>query len=159
MIIALWYDYVGVTQSLAQLSRSFSGVLGSSYNTILTFQGTRTFTELVYDEEGSIVSASDYNTITLRARLRPVKNINPDINIGSPNKGIYLEGYFARGVEYKGNLPAQMDCTIKNENAQLVGKFYPLVTLESNETEDYFIRSATGNILRGYFETDGHLPP
>ena len=152
-----WYDYTGTSSSLNTLSRSLKGILGSSYNATFTFS-TQSFDSFSYDDFGNIVVSSNSSNITLRAKLTPKKDIDNNINIGSPMTRLYLEGYLVGNQNYKGNLPLVMECTLKNEATILTGSFHTVVTLDNSVTSDHGYRLATGSMVKGYFQTNGNLP-
>lgn len=155
--MGIWYDYSGINATLKSLSLSHKGILGSSFNADFTFS-SQSFDSLSYDDSGSAVVNSSSIAITLKAKLAPKKDVNNNINIGSPQTGVYLEGYLVGNQNYRGNLPMVVNCTIKNEQTTITGTFHSILSLDNSTTEDGGYRLATGSVIKGYFQTDGNLP-
>jgi hypothetical protein len=151
----LLFNYSGINNCLNAIVNSVKGINNFNYNAKFILSVGSGIVEL--NPETGNYDLVTTTAVTIKAQLMPMKELNENINIGTPFTKFYLEGHLYDPLNYNGEFNNYLECELLNDGSWLKGKFYPQLTLNTPLIESFSLRSALGSQIKGYFEINGNL--
>ena len=149
------FNYSGLSTQLTAIAKSLNQINGTQFNAKFILSVGKGI--LAINPDSGNYELETTTVVVIKARLIPDKKISENINIGTPFTRMMLTGNLLEPLNYAGEFNNYLHCELLNEGAWLKGKFYPTLSITSNEVESQSLRLALGSQIKGYFEIDGSL--